>query len=170
MTNNLSNQQKSLLKKFLNPFTFSLYFFLNVPMVWFSGMRLSEFSKEKCISELPFKWYYRWQNMNPFKSVYFAVQCMGAEISTASLVALAINGKSPSIAFIVTKMRSQYFKKAVGATKFTCNDGDKIFDAVDQVLKSDEGVEIEAKTTGTLEDGTIVSEFYFTWSLKQRKR
>ena len=67
-------------------------------------------------------------------------------------------------------MRSQYFKKAVGATKFTCNDGDKIFDAVDQVLRSDEGVEIEAKTTGTLEDGTIVSEFYFTWSLKQRKR
>ena len=125
MTNKLSNQQKSLLKKFLNPFTFSLYFFLNVPMVWFSGMRLSEFSKEKCICKIPFKWYYRWQNMNPFKSVYFAVQCMGAEISTASFVVLAINGKSPSIAFIVTKMRFNILKSSRN-TKFTCNDGDKI--------------------------------------------
>ena len=48
-------------------------------------------------------------------------------------------------------------------------DRDKIFSAVNKALKTKEGVEIEAKSTGTLEDGTIVSEFYFTWSIKQRK-
>ncbi|GIS31555.1 MAG: hypothetical protein Ct9H90mP3_3510 [Flammeovirgaceae bacterium] len=42
-------------------------------------------------------------------------------------------------------MRSQYFKKATGSTTFTCNDGDKIFSAVNKALKTKEGVEIEAK-------------------------
>ena len=90
-------------------------------------------------------------------------------MSSASMVALAVEGHKPSFAYIVTKMRSQYFKKATGSTTFTCNDGDKIFSAVNKALKTKEGVEIEAKSTGTLEDGTIVSEFHFTWSIKQRK-
>ena len=94
---------------------------------------------------------------------------MGAELSSASMVALAVEGHKPSFAYIVTKMKSQYFKKATGTTTFTCNDGDKIFSAVNKALKTKEGVEIEAKSTGTLEDGTIVSEFHFTWSIKQRK-
>ena len=169
MGKELSRSQESLRKKFLNPLTFSLYFLLNVPMVWFSGMKLSKLSKKKCVSYLPFKWYYRWQNMNPFKSMYFAVQCMGAEISTASLVALAIAGTKPSIAFIVTSMSSKYFKKATGNVSFTCNDGEVVFNAVEKAKSSNNGVEVKIKTTGTLDDGTIVSEFYFTWSLKQRK-
>ena len=93
-----------------------------------------------------------------------------ASEANASMVALAVEGQKPSFAYIVTKMRSQYFKKATGTTTFTCNDGDKIFSAVDKALKTKEGMEIEAKTTGTLDDGTIVSEFYFTWSIKQRKK
>ena len=165
----LTKSQLALKNKFLNSSTFSLYFFLNVPMVWFSGMKLSELSKKKCVSYLPFRWYYRWQNMNPFKSMYFAVQCMGAEISTASLVALAITGAKPSIAFIVTSMNSKYFKKATGNVSFTCSDGEAVFNAVEKAKSSNDGVEVKIKTTGTLDDGTIVSEFYFTWSLKQRK-
>ena len=105
----------------------------------------------------------------PFKSVYFAVQCMGAEISTASPCSTCNKWEESFNSFYCNQMRSQYFKKAVGATKFTCNDGDKIFKAVDKVIKSDKGIEIEAKTTGTLDNGAVVSEFYFTWSLKQRK-
>ena len=166
---NLNKSQLALKNKFLNPFTFSLYVFINVPMVWFSGMKILKLSKNNCIVHLPFKWYYRWQNMNPFKSMYFAVQCMGAEISTASLVSLAITGAHPSIEFIVTSMSSKYFKKATGNVSFTCNDGEAVFNAVEKAKSSNDGVEVKIKTTGTLDDGTIVSEFYFTWSLKQRK-
>lgn len=169
MEENLSKYQERLRNSFLNPFSFSLFFLFNVPMGWFSGMRLKHLDTKKAISRIPFRFFYRWQNKNPFKSIYFAVQCMGAELSSASMVALAVEGHKPSFAYIVTKMRSQYFKKATGTTTFTCNDGDKIFSAVNKALKTKEGVEIEAKSTGTLEDGTIVSEFHFTWSIKQRK-
>ena len=169
MKRNLSKYQERFRNSFLNPFSFSLFFLFNVPMIWFSGMRLKHLDTKKAISRIPFRFFYRWQNKNPFKSIYSAVQCMGAEMSSASMVALAVEGYKPSLAYIVTKMRSQYFKKATGTTTFTCNDGDKIFSAVNKALKTKEGVEIETKSTGTLKDGTIVSEFHFTWSIKQRK-
>ena len=139
-------------------------------MGWFSGMKLLHLSEKKCASHVPFRWYYRWQNMNPFKSMYFAVQCMGAELSTASLGALAVRGANPSIAFIVTKMSSQYFKKATGNVTFTCDDGESVFKSIDKAISTGEGVEVEMKTVGKLDDGTIVSKFNFIWSFKQRKK
>ena len=110
MEKNLSKYQERLRNSFLNPFSFSLFFLFNVPMGWFSGMRLKHLDTKKAISRIPFRFFYRWQNKNPFKSIYFAVQCMGAELSSASMVALAVEGHKPSFAYIVTKMRSQYFK------------------------------------------------------------
>ena len=143
MEKNLSKYQERLRNSFLNPFSFSLFFLFNVPMGWFSGMRLKHLDTKKAISRIPFRFFYRWQNKNPFKSIYFAVQCMGAELSSASMVALAVEGHKPSFAYIVTKMRSQYFKKATGSTTITCNDGDKIFSAVN---KADRGKIAEVAT------------------------
>jgi len=165
----LSKEQKKSKKRWLNPFLFSIYFLSNVPMGWFSGMKLKELSEKKAVTFIPFKWYYRWQNKNPFKSMYFAVQSMGAELSTASIASLAVKGVSPSLAFIVTEMNSKYFKKATSNITFRCNDGEKIFKAVDQAISTNKGVEAKVKTVGTMSDGTKVSEFHFTWSFKQRK-
>ena len=164
----LNKEQEKFKKEFLNPIKFSLYFLKNVPMGWFSGMKLKKLSEKSAVSYVPFKWYYRWQNKNPFRSMYFAVQSMGAELSTASIATLAIKGIKPSIAFIVTGMRSTYFKKATNNTIFRCDDGEKIFNAVTQAINSKKGVSVEVKSIGKLEDGTIVSEFFFTWSFKQR--
>ena len=164
----LNEQQKKFSKKWKNPFLFSLYFLFNVPMGWFSGMKIKEISEKECITFLPFKWYYRWQNKNPYKSMYFAVQSMGAELSTASLATLATKGYNKSIALIVTEMSSKYFKKATGDLTFKCNDGEKIFDAVNKAVKTKKGVVAKVKTIGKMKDGTVVSEFYFTWSFKIR--
>jgi|Marorgknorr_s2lv_1036017.scaffolds.fasta_scaffold00228_7 hypothetical protein len=165
----LSSIQLKFQKSFLNSFSLSFYFLKNVPMLWLSGIRLIELSENHSVSQIPFKWYYRWQNMNPFKSIYFAVQCMAAELSTASIASLAIKGKKPSIALIVVSMSSKYLKKAVGNTTFRCEDGGKIFKVVEEAIKTGKGVTVEAKSVGRLDDGTKVSEFYFTWSFKQRK-
>ena len=171
MKNNFkpSNTQLKFQKNFLNSFLLSFYFFKNVPMLWLSGIKLLELSQKHAVTQIPFKWYYRWQNMNPFKSIYFAVQCMAAELSTASIASLAIKGSRPSIALIVISMSSKYFKKAVGNTIFTCEDGDKIFQVVEEAIKTGNGVTVETKSIGRLDDGTKVSEFYFTWSFKKRK-
>ena len=42
-------------------------------------------------------------------------------------------------------------------------------EVVEEAIKTGNGVTVEAKSVGRLDDGTKVSEFYFTWSFKQRK-
>ena len=165
----LSSIQLKFQKKFLNSYSLFFYFLKNVPMLWLSGIKLIELSQNHGVTQIPFKWYYRWQNMNPFRSIYFAVQCMAAELSTASIASLAIKGTKPSIALIVVSMSSKYFKKAIGNTTFRCEDGEKIFKVVEEAIQTGRGVTVKAKSIGRLDDGTKVSEFYFTWSFKQRK-
>ena len=42
----LNKEQEKFKKEFLNPIKFSLYFFKNVPMGWFSGMKLKKLSEK----------------------------------------------------------------------------------------------------------------------------
>ena len=51
-----------------------------------------------------------------------------------------------------------------------CEGGEEVFEAVNKAIKTKKGVEVDLKTIGTLSDGTIVSEFCFTWSFKQRDK
>ncbi len=162
----LTKKQEEFRQKMLNPFLFWLYTFGNVPAGWIAGMRLKELTPEKGVTTVPFKWL----NKNPFKSIYFAVQSMAAELSTASIALLAINDRSPSVATIIVDLKAEFPKRAIGRTTFLCEDGEKIFQAVEKAIETGEPQTITAKTTGTLADGTIVSVFYFTWSFKQRSK
>ena len=162
----LSEEQLSFRKKMLNPFLFGLYTFLNVPAGWIAGMKLKELDQHRAISSLPFKWL----NKNPFQSIYFAVQSMAAELSTASLALLAVTGRKPGIALIIVDLKASFPKKAVGRTTFTCEDGRLLFEAVENAARTGEASLATAKTIGRLDDGTVVAEFYFTWSFKQRSK
>jgi hypothetical protein len=165
-TSTLTEKQEKFRQKMLNPFLFWLYTFGNVPAGWIAGMRLKELNKERAITTIPFKWL----NKNPFKSMYFAVQSMAAELSTASIALLAITDRNPSVATIIVDLKAEFPKRATGKTTFTCQDGHSIFKAVELAISSGQPQTVTAKTTGTLQDGTIVSVFHFTWSFKQRSR
>ena len=133
-------------------------------MGWLAGLRIKELNADTCITTVPFKR----RNKNPFRSMYFAVQSMAAELSTASGCLLAIEGQTPSIAFIIVDLKANFYKKAVDKVYFTCNDVQNAFDAVSKCLQTGEASTATFKTTGKMADGTVVSEFEFTWSFKQR--
>ncbi len=162
----LTPAQEVFKKKMLNPWLFRSFAFFKVPMGWLSGMRLTELTTERAVATQPFKWL----NMNPFKSTYFAVQSMAAELSTAAIGLLAIEGQNPSIATIIIDMKSEFPKKATGRVTFTCEDGAKIFQAVEHAKSTGEASTVTAKTVGTMADGTVVSVFEFTWSFKRRSK
>ena len=126
---------------------------------------MRELNEEKCTTSVPFKFL----NKNPFKSIYFAVQSMAAELSTATPCMLAITGKKPSVAFIIVDLKATFSKKATGRVYFTCEDGSKAFAAVEKCIETGDSAEVTLKTVGKMKDGTVVSEFEFTWSFKQRK-
>ena len=162
----LSEEQLKFRKKMLNPFMFRFFTWTSVPAGAIAGMKLKSLTTRKCETTLPFKFL----NKNPFQSIYFAVQSMAAELSTAAMALLAITGKSPSVAFIIVDLEAKFFKKATGKVTFTCENGLDAFKAVEECIESGQATTSKMKTVGTMEDGTIVSEFYFTWSFKQRRQ
>lgn len=102
--------------------------------------------------------------------MYFAVQSMAAELSTAAHCLAAVQGHTPSIAFIIVEMKATFYKKATHRVYFTCNEGSKVYMTVAECVKSKESKSVTLKTTGKMKDGTIVADFEFSWSFKQRSQ
>lgn len=161
----LNPKQQQLASQVTSGFKFPFFLMNSLPMGWIAGLRVRELSPEKCTTSVPYKNLTK----NPFKSTYFAVQSMAAELSTATPCLLAITGKKPSVAFIIVDLKASFSKKATDRVYFTCEHGLKAFEAVEKCISTGEATEATFKTVGKMKDGTVVSEFEFTWSFKQRK-
>ncbi len=156
--------QEKLKKQITTSWKFALYMLKGLPMGFIAGLRIAHLDKEKCIATVPFKYLTK----NPFKSSYFAVQAMAAELSTATGCLLAVAGTKPSVAFIIVDMKATFAKKAISKVFFECLDVKNGFDAVEKAISTGEAQVATFKTIGRMADGTIVSEFEFSWSFKQR--
>lgn len=160
----MTENQKKVASKVLRPYMLKFFNLLNLPMGLIAGLRVREMNDETCTVSVPFKYL----NKNPFKSIYFAVQSMAAEMSTATPCLIAVTDRKPSVAWIIVDLKANFPKKATGRVYYTCSDVQMAFDAVDRCIESGEAEQVTLKTTGKLEDGTVVGEFEFIWSFKQR--
>ena len=158
-------KQKLFQKNMTHPFYFWMYLLYNVPAGFIAGIRLKELTPSKAMTTIPFKFL----NKNPFQSIYFAVQSMAAELSTASLSVLATQGNNPQVLTIIVGLRAEFLKKAIGKVTFICEEGDKAFEAVEECIKTKTQITTTLKTTGYVKDGTVVSVFYFTWAFKEKR-
>jgi acyl-coenzyme A thioesterase PaaI-like protein len=150
--------------KLLTSYKFPVYLLLNLPAAFFSGIRIKEFTKEKCTTSVPYKWLTK----NPFRSTYFASLAMAAEMSTGVLVLSNTYKQKPAISMLIVKMEANYFRKATGTTWFTCDEGTKIKEAVIAAGKEKEGKIITVKSIGKNKNQELVAEFLFTWSIKEK--
>ena len=160
----LSEVQQKVKKQILSPTKFWMYLISSLPMGLIAGLRVRSIDESGCTTSVPYKWLTK----NPFNSMYFAVQSMAAELSTAAPCLLAVQGHKPSIAFIIVDMKASFYKKATDRVYFTCKDAANAFRAVDQCKSQQTAQTATFKTTGKMKDGTVVAEFEFTWSFKQR--
>ena len=109
---------------------------------------------------------HRWINQNPFKSMFWAVQGMAAELSTGILVMQAIDKSERKVSMLVTNMNASFTKKATGRIIFECNDGLSIKEAIQKSVDTGEGQVVMVTAEGINKDGVSVSKFNFEWSLK----
>ena len=65
-----------------SPFQYNLYIFFKLPSVWWCGIRVKSVNEETCLVGVK----HMWINQNPFKSMFWAVQGMAAELSTGLLL------------------------------------------------------------------------------------
>ena len=155
----------TLIASLRNPAKLRLFLFNQLPSAFFSGVRIKELDKNRCVTTVPYKWF----SKNPFRSTYFACLAMAAEMSTGVLVMAHTYKSKPSISTLVTRLEANYFKKAIRATNFACEDGPLVEAAIEKAIATGEGQTIRAKSTGSNDAGELIAEFFITWSFKARK-
>ncbi|MGH1540286.1 MAG: DUF4442 domain-containing protein [Arenicella sp.] len=146
----------------LSPKKINLFAMLNLPSAWSCGVRVKSLSDDSCTVTVK----HRWINKNPFKSMYFAVQAMAAELSTGALVIGHIRETGHKISMLVANNNSSFSKKATGRINFICEDGQQIADAIQKTIETGEGQTAWMKSVGINEQGVIVSTFNFEWTVK----
>jgi len=129
-----------------------------------SGMKLIHLDEAKSVTEVPF----RWCNKNPFNSMYFAVQSMAAELSTAAPILMALKGIDADVALIIVDLKVEFVKKAQTTITFSCVDYGNIVNAVAQLKQAGDTAMVTIKSIGVDANGKDVAVFYFTWSFKRR--
>jgi len=138
------------------------YLMFKLPAAYLCGVRLRALENSKAIVTVK----YRWINQNPFKSMYFAVQSMAAELSTGAIVIKKINECGKDISMLITNHSGAFTKKAVGKITFSCEDGKLIDEALIRTIETGEGQTVQMKSIGTDEEGDEVSVYNFEWSIK----
>lgn len=147
------------------PSKLNTFLFFKLPSAYWSGVRLNKISTDSCTVSVK----HRWINQNPFKSMYFAVQAMAAELSTGALVMYAIKNSGKKISMLVANNKATFTKKARGRITFTCNDGHLIAEAIGRTIANGEGQTFWMTSIGRDEKGDIVSEMQFEWSVRVKQ-
>lgn len=138
------------------------FLFFKLPSAYWCGVRAKSINETQCVVSVK----HRWVNQNPFKSMYFAVQAMAAELTTGAMVMLHIQKSKRNISMLVANNKGNFSKKATGRINFTCNDGHLIDEAIKKTIENGEGQTFWMKSTGVNEKGEQVSEMDFEWSIR----
>lgn len=147
------------------PSKLNTFLFFKLPSAYWCGVRVQKISTDICTVSVK----HRWINQNPFKSMYFAVQAMAAELSTGALVMYAIKNSDKKISMLVAHNKATFTKKARGRITFTCNDGHLTAKAVERTIENGEGQTFWMTSIGKDEKGDVVSEMQFEWSIKVKQ-
>jgi len=149
-----------------NPLKFRLFLLQKLPAAYFAGLRVEKIDEEKAIVSVPFKWFTK----NPFRSTYFACLSMAAEMSTGILGMANIYKRKPAVSMLIVSMEGKFYKKATGKTKFVCEDGTAIKEAIQNAMGTAQPQMITAKSTGYNSANEVIAEFLFSWSFKAKNK
>lgn len=134
-----------------------------LPAAWLTGVRILSISDAKCEVKVRFKWI----NQNPYRSMFWAVQGMAAELTTGMLLTKSIQESNTNISMLLVANKSNFYKKAVGKIKFICDQGETAKELIN-LTKKNITHKAWLKAKGFDETGDMVSEFDFEWSCKKR--
>jgi len=143
------------------PNRINFFNFFKLPSVWWCGIRVTKIDDISC----QVKVVHRWINQNPFKSMFWAVQGMAAELTTGVLIMEAIHNSKRKVSMLVLNNRANFSKKARGKVLFECDEKQKLIKSMNTLIKTQEPQTILLTSKGIDQNGDIVSTFEFEWTL-----
>lgn len=156
---------EAFFKLIRNPFLFRFFLLTRLPAAFLAGIRLELITPERAVVKLR----YQFLTKNPFRSTYFACLGMAAEMSTGLLAMAYLYKRKPPISMLVVRIESQFFKKATGITRFTCEQGQALASAIQKAVETGQSVELLVTSSGFNEQGIEVARFLITWSFKRKE-
>jgi hypothetical protein len=161
----MSNNFSEFNKRISNGFFFRQFLLSKLPAAYFAGLKIEVSDESHVVISVKQKWF----NKNPFRSIYFAILSMAAEMSTGILSMGNIYKRKPAVSMLVVEQRGLFHKKATGKILFTCEDGNKIASTVEEAITKGNAVSVVCYSKGTNSENEVVAEFWITWSFKTRK-
>jgi hypothetical protein len=163
-TNTSAPSSKAFFRLVKHPLKFRLFLLKNLPAAYFSGLKVRSVNEKTVVISIPYKWFTR----NPFRCTYFACLSMAAEMSTGILAIGNLYKRSPKVSMLVVGIEGKFYKKATGLTRFVCEDGMAIKQAIEMAVITKEPQIIKASSSGYNEQNELVAEFWITWSFKAK--
>lgn len=155
---------QNALTMIFTPNKLNLFLLKELPAAYLCGVRVYAIDDAYCTVRVKYKWF----NQNPFRSMYFAVQNMAAELTTGALVMKAIKVSRKKVSMLVLNQKSQFTKKATGTITFKCEQGQLIKEKVQEALQTKDGITFWVRSEGIDEQGDTVGFFDFEWTLKAK--
>lgn len=155
---------EAFFKLIRNPFLFRFFLLTRLPAAFLAGLRLELITPARAVVKLR----YQFLTKNPFRSTYFACLGMAAEMSTGLLAMAHLYQRKPAISMLVIRIESQFFKKAIGVTRFTCEQGKELQEAIQKAYETGDSVELPVVSSGYNEQGIEVARFLITWTFKRK--
>jgi hypothetical protein len=150
--------------KLVTPFQVNSFMLFKLPAAYLCGVRLKAIDQKSAQVFVR----HRWINQNPFRSMFWAVQGMAAELACGMLVMQAVRNQNQSISMLLVGTQAKFTKKATGRIEFLCQDGLVAQKGVELCLQQSQGAAFELNVVGKDQKGDIVAEFSFNWSVKAR--
>ena len=150
-----------LAKALLSPVKLRLWMLKNLPMAVPTGMIIVELNEEQCTVRLKDHWWLR----NPFRSVYWAVISMAAELSTGALLYAYCSGIQ--IQFILVEVRAKFYKKLRGKSFYFCRAGQEIHQEINALQNTSEARMVIIPALVLNESEEIVAQFEFYWQVRK---
>ena len=148
----------------ITPSKLNTLLLFKLPAAYFTGVRVTFLNSESCSASVKF----RWINQNPFKSMYWAVQGMAAELTTGTLIIAKIKKENLNISMLLIGNSANFIKRSRGRLTFTCEEGKLVDEIIAKALSTGKGQSIKMNAKGIDEAGQEVSNFTFEWGLKVR--
>ncbi|MCB9202807.1 MAG: thioesterase [Flavobacteriales bacterium] len=144
---------------------FRFFLLLKLPIAFLAGIKLHLLSE----NEAKIKVSFGFLNQNPFRSMFWAVQGMAAELSTGILCLEEIQQHKKKISMLVIEQKGVFTKKAVGKITFSCTQRKEVRELMQKVASSNQAHTIKLQSKGIDENNECVSQFEFLWSFKAKQ-
>jgi hypothetical protein len=150
----------------ITPLSIKYYTLFKLPAAYFTGVRVKSIDEKQCTVRVRLNF----MNKNPFRSMFWAVQGMAAELSTGALIMMKIQAAQKNISMLVIKNNASFSKKAKGVITFSCTQGNLVDQALQNTIATGEGQTLILTANGIDSSGDEVSSFDFEWSLKLKQK